>query len=265
MNEEKFILTMLAETYIHPGSGQSTSHVDLPVSRERTTDYPFISSTSLKGAFLSNYRKRKVSDEKRNKLFGTSDQMGAVNFSDTRILLLPVRSLQKLYYWVTCPYILERLNRDLRRTGNNTFNIDLDGNSAYSTSEGTIHLEEREFEVKEFPKSKDGKKNGIVDVLAEFIPDDTVKSRLKDQLVVLSNEEFKWFANYGLPVLARNQLDEKTKESKNVWYEEYLPVDTVMYSVIYSKENFDHGKYLQIGANETVGQGWFRLGKYGGK
>jgi CRISPR-associated protein Cmr4 len=36
------MLGLLAETPIHPGSGQDNGAIDLPVQRERTTDYPVI-------------------------------------------------------------------------------------------------------------------------------------------------------------------------------------------------------------------------------
>ncbi len=44
---------MLAETSIHPGAGQSSGFVDLPVAREAATDYPVIVGSSLKGALLA--------------------------------------------------------------------------------------------------------------------------------------------------------------------------------------------------------------------
>ena len=40
---------LLAETSIHPGAGQSSGFVDLPVAREAATDYPVIVGSSLKG------------------------------------------------------------------------------------------------------------------------------------------------------------------------------------------------------------------------
>ncbi len=262
MTEKKELLTMLAETYIHPGAGQSTSHVDLPVSRERITDYPFISSTSLKGALRSEYRKREINHEE-DIFFGKGDRMGMLTFSDGRLLLLPVRSLQKLYYWITCPYIIERLNRDLKRTGKRSQVPDvgvLKRGTAIAKTQGMVHLEERELSASTHVKFDD-----IVQALQGFIPDEAVRSRLSDHLLVMSNEDFKWYANYGLPVLARNVLNKETKSSENVWYEEYLPVDTVMYSVVYKRKSYNFRPYLQLGANETVGQGWFRTAEYGGK
>lgn len=44
------IMGMLAETSLHPGTGQVSGTVDLPVAREKTTNYPVIVGSSLKGA-----------------------------------------------------------------------------------------------------------------------------------------------------------------------------------------------------------------------
>ena len=46
------IIGLLAETYIHPGTGQSAGAIDLPVARERVTQYPFVPGSSMKGALL---------------------------------------------------------------------------------------------------------------------------------------------------------------------------------------------------------------------
>ena len=46
------------------------------------------------------------------------------------------------------------------------------------------------------------------------------------------DEDFAWFARYGLPIQARNQLDKETKTSKNLWFEESIPPDTLMYALV---------------------------------
>jgi CRISPR-associated protein Cmr4 len=74
-------------------------------------------------------------------------------------------------------------------------------------------------------------------------------------------------------VQARNVLDQKTKESKNLWYEEYIPADALFYAVMAERkqgaiaeleELFRQQPYLQLGGNETVGAGWFALSVPGG-
>jgi len=59
----------------------------------------------------------------------------------------------------------------------------------------------------------------------------------------------------------------------NLWYEETLPPDTVMYALIAGRgqheprETLDalfteKDPYLQVGGNETVGHGWFATHLY---
>ena len=52
------IVGLLAETSIHPGAGQSSGIIDLPVAREAATDYPFVPGSSVKGALLGLARSR---------------------------------------------------------------------------------------------------------------------------------------------------------------------------------------------------------------
>jgi CRISPR-associated protein Cmr4 len=79
----------------------------------------------------------------------------------------------------------------------------------------------------------------------------------------------------GLAISAHNSLDRETKSSKALWYEEALPPDTVMYTLLSERrcngealarltDRIAANPYLQLGGNETVGQGWFRLAKLEG-
>ncbi|MBH8605867.1 type III-B CRISPR module RAMP protein Cmr4 [Thermoactinomyces sp. CICC 10522] len=93
-----YMLGMLAETPIHPGAGQVYSVIDLPVARERTTHYPMIPGSSLKGALRDKLEEEMTGQDHRLKqLFGKQDQAGAFSVTDARLLLLPVRSLTGHY------------------------------------------------------------------------------------------------------------------------------------------------------------------------
>jgi len=121
---KSIILALFAETFIHPGTGQSATAIDLPVAREAATDYPFIAGSSLKGALRDKARQMWLSsDDKDSKevddLFGKQENAGNILVSDARLLLLPVRSLNSSYRWLTCPHLLERLHRDTKRAGLN--------------------------------------------------------------------------------------------------------------------------------------------------
>lgn len=268
------IIGLLAETSLHPGTEQSTGVVDLPVARESFSGYPVIVGSSLKGALRDMAHQRKA--EAENEIFGKPDEAGAVAVTDARLLLLPVRSLTGHYKWVTCPYILERLQRDRKLAGiSGSFEIPRpDKEQAFlAGEENSLFLEELSF------KAVNRDLTPIVNAIKPLILHKSVQERLTEQLVIINNDNFAYFATYGLQVNARNQLDESTKTSKNLWYEETLPPDSLFYTLLIPRsgkedalkkvqEMFKEHPYLQVGGNETVGQGWCAVAwpeKQGGK
>lgn len=271
------IISLLAETHIHAGIGQSTGALDLPVARERTTHFPFIPGSGVKGAFRV-WATERASGLNIDDLFGEEvtkdkpDQGGAgkagnLLCSDARLLLLPVRCLSDAFKWVTCPAILNRFQRDCKRAGvivNCTDPVNA-GYLGADTKDTTLGLEEREFE-----RTGDVS-DGTIKALSPIAGD----AELKQRLVIVSDEDFVWFARYALPVMARNALDEnKIVKSGALWYEESLSPDTIMY-VLFGERNpgkvekitnaIESGAgYIQMGGNETIGQGWFKMNEYGG-
>ncbi len=322
------ILGMLAETHVHPGAGQREGAVDLPVARERTTDYPFVPGSGVKGAVRERAEERakgaagarcdagtremfeamcraiapervrasefhpwfrrkfapieKIEDRRRrlaamasmavSLLYGEAETAGSLIFTDARLLLLPVRSLSRAYFWLTCPYLLERFRRDLRRAG---VGIEIPVPEA-PPQRGTIlcagSADERIFlEERLFARMGDVP-DGLARALTPLFGDSEARERLSDQLALVSDGDFAWFARYALPVHARNVLHDDTKASVNLWYEESLAPDTLLYTLILCRdgeaaqhirslffEGEDARPYLQLGGNETVGQGWFHL------
>jgi CRISPR-associated protein Cmr4 len=268
------LIGMLAETFIHPGIGQAISGgADLPVARERTTDYPFIPGSGKKGGWKSWGKEQAGLCADSDTLFGKADSAGAVMFSDARLLLLPVRSLNTAYVWLTCPLILERLQRDIVRispigtTPAYSTCITVPDGKYLSAGQGgqkiELMLEEREFE-----------RGGDIatDILCAFekLLPASIRYRLNSHMVIIGNDDFAWFAKYALPVSAHNQLDPDNKTSKNLWYEETLPPDTLMYAMLIERQGMSGGvkkideaiatsSYGQFGGNETLGQGWFQM------
>lgn len=64
-----------------------------------------------------------------------------------------------------------------------------------------------------------------------------------------------------LPIIARNVLE--NGESKNLWYEQVLPAETVLYTIIQEEKDVLaktlDGKIVQIGANATIGYGYCKF------
>src|SRR5690606_24861876 len=105
--------------------------------------------------------------------------------------------------------------------------------------------------------------------------------RLKTHLAVISDNAFSFSTKYATEVMARIRLDPKTKtvETGALFYEEFLPAGTILYSLAIAEEPrgtnghdlksaddvlgfvngcLDHTKnesVIQIGANATTGKG----------
>lgn len=283
---DTLVLGLLAETFVHPGMGSVGGAIDLPVAREAATDYPVISGSSLKGAIKDKAQQEQWPDvclledgkqvldkegKPRTKLhpevekyFGKQDNAGQILVSDARLLLLPVRSLNDSYKWITCPHLIERLLRDLERAGRKPDvpkPPEVAKKKFLGAAGGTLYLEERRFTRQGALPEK------FETVLAGLVPHESTRKRLANQVVILNDADFTWFARYGLAIQARNVLDEN-KRSENLWYEETLPPDALFYALIAGRtpesitaiKNLMTAKaYLQAGGNETVGQGWFAV------
>ncbi|GEM_PF-376870 len=126
--KENFMLIYYAISPIHAGSGDSANFIDLPIQREKHTDYPFIQATGLKGAMREQYRNYlKENDQKTdiNKLFGydkddardynksEENYPGMLYISDAKLLAFPMRSNIAPFVLVTCPQIIRRLCNDI--------------------------------------------------------------------------------------------------------------------------------------------------------
>src|SRR4051812_41181475 len=109
---------------IHTGVGQSSGVIDLPVVREKHTGYPYLPGSTLKGVLRDAARppEKDPSEPVFWKAFGpettnASDNPGALQFTDGRLLAMPVRSLYGTFAWVTCLEALMRWQRDYTAAG----------------------------------------------------------------------------------------------------------------------------------------------------
>lgn len=254
------LLGLLAETPVHVGAGQSTGYLDLPVAREAATDYPVVPGSGVKGALRDAARSRGWDAAQIDAVFGRAESSGALVAADARLLLLPIRSLHGTYRWVTCPHLLERLGRDLARAGARSGGLpsDVPIGSYLGSGPPVLGLEERQF------RRAGDVPTPVVEAIRPLVLHETTARRLQTQLVLLHDEDFAWFARYGLAVSARNQLDSDTKTSRNLWYEESVPPDALFTLLLAERGTgvldrvcslFEEVPYLQVGGNETVGHG----------
>ncbi len=124
---------MVVETPLHAGSGTELGIVDMPIQRERHTDFPKVEASGLKGSIRGVFENetkviivdsKKVDDSNRKDTislaFGPEEgdaHAGALGFTDARLLLFPVKSMKGVFAWITCPKVLDRFKRDLELAG----------------------------------------------------------------------------------------------------------------------------------------------------
>lgn len=280
------ILGLLAETSIHAGTGQNVGAVDLPIQREAHTGWPCVFGSAMKGALRGHAEMRGGMDEATIPLvFGPanpSDHAGALAVTDARILLLPVRSLTGHFKWATCPAVLARLTRDLQMIGKagkaagfQPQNEPDVGTVATQSGGNSIFLEEFQFTQVQV---------ALTDVITELAKFGIEEEALEKQLVIMHNDDFADFCRTARAVTPHIAIDNarKTVVGGSLWYEETLPPDTLLYTMLLANGARNGGDsplsdtdvlgkvtgmftgegklpYLQIGGNETVGMGWCRV------
>ena len=268
---KQIMLGLRAETSIHAGTGQNNGVIDMPIMREVHTGYPCVFGSAVKGAFRAHAEvRRKDLNINVKKVFGDAGEEGNasnISMTDARLLLLPVRSLTGHFKLVTCSAILERLKRDMKMMGKDKkWQVDVRQGEVLSIASGDIFLEEFKF------AQQAGLPDGLVQSLEAF-----GMENLKDQLIVMHNDDFAWFAKNATavtPHIAIENIDKKTGENKKVvkpgalWYEETLPSDALLYTMLMGEDVHvdsvvgmfsDDKSFIQIGGNETVGMGWCKV------
>lgn len=285
MFDKAVILGIYSVTPVHAGSGAELSVIDLPIQREKHTQFPIIWGQSLKGVLKNNYR-NKNEDVKTDIIFGPENDGGehasAISVGDAKILLFPVRSLKGVFAYVTCPMILKRFQEDLELAGiqYNPENFDIRGNNVIIgkdtvlDDDGQVILEDillKVYNEQSLPS--------VVDKIPDLLPIDI--DTLNKRLAVVSDDLFKAVVTMNTEVIARTRINTKkgTVETGGLWYEEFLPSDTVLYSTIAvgkpkkdyeglkSAEDilkelntfFSTNNFLQIGGDETVGKGYVKV------
>jgi CRISPR-associated protein Cmr4 len=123
-------LIFINNTPSHVGAGGDLGVVDLPIQRERHTNFPKYESSSVKGsikdAFMNLVKKNKVTrfgpmDKNMvEEVFGkdeNADRISLIAFTDARILLFPIKSLKNVFVWITCPKVLSRFKQEMKLCG----------------------------------------------------------------------------------------------------------------------------------------------------
>ncbi|MCW3996680.1 MAG: type III-B CRISPR module RAMP protein Cmr4 [Candidatus Bathyarchaeota archaeon] len=288
MFEKALIFYLYAETPLHPGSGSSiNSPVDLPIQRERHTDFPMIQGSSMKGVLRAYAKEIGFTDDDVIKIFGAEGEeagAGYVSVTDARILAFPVRTLAGVFGWITCPLILNRYKRDLTIANAevawnipsvekpNVIIVKDDSNIKIGQS---VYIEE----AKLISKSANGF-DAVWAAISQAVPGnkeyDFIRNKINVDLGIVDDEVFRDMASLTTEVTARIAIDQNTGAVKRgaLWYEEALPTDSLMYSLILLPKRFRNGctssdivnkllnfngKVINVGGDETIGRGFVRV------
>lgn len=260
------IITFYTMTPLHMGSGTSTTGADLPIQRERHTQFPIAQASGLKGSLRHLAEAASIGAEVIDTIFGPETQGasrygGALSLTDARLLLFPVRSVKGLFGWVTCPAQLSRLKRDVitlstaqsREAPAALAAIDglllsdlLSSSNAAILPKDThlllkgdrVVLEDLCFTLQEQGDVARQLLTELVDwVVTSLLPEGLSywAEKLKHDVVLVNDEVFSGLVKNATEIVTRIKLDNNTGiVAEGPWDEEQLPTESLMYSVVLS-------------------------------
>lgn len=295
------VMFMYTETSLHCGSGSSLGVVDLPIQREKHTDYPVNQASGVKGC-VREWFEVSCSDspEDRKRIVyafgpdfgreGVEAFAGAATFTDSRLLLFPVRSLSGLFAYTTSRFALSRFKRDAAIAGitDISWSVPDDaGGKAIGAKNSKIVVEgQRKIVLEEY--AYEFEDNSDVEAIAKWFAENAIpqgseysfwRDKIETDIIILPDNIFTDFVRQSTEVQARVRIDDETKTVAKhaLFYEEALPSDSLMYSVVLTHDpacdsnkrpdglrtHTDvmaflcriNGKRLQFGGNATIGKG----------
>jgi len=280
---KKKIFVIHAMSNIHCGTGQGVEDIDLPTAKEAATGFPIVPGSTVKGV-LRDYYENALGEEK-NKLWAAfgpdfenqtgNEYASALMITDAKILFMPVRSFNGVFAYVTSPMILERLYRDLKQVfpGLNFSIPKVEDNQSMATQNcknlvnDHILLEDLELEA-----TKDEGWDKWAAYLAGLTLPDCDSDDVRDRMILVSDNVFRFLCDTALPVIARIKIDQNTGTVQDgaLWYEESLPAETILWGITGAVDAYnkiicnaeeilscfaEEKLTLQFGGNATTGQG----------
>ena len=272
-----------AITPIHVGAGRGLGYIDMPIVREKVTNWPYIPGSTIKGSIADYFgasdenARKKEENRELKAAFGTSGSdnncaAGALVFTDADILCLPVRSFYGTFAWVTSPFCLRRLRMDISLLkfpdDTEAFTTEI---SKLSVNDGKIYLEDLDINAK---------KNNVAGKIASDIAASVFSENKEwqeifvERFAVISDDLFTFLCESGTEVNAHIRIDSKTGivQDGALWYEEALPVETILAGRVWCDKVFVSGVTpddlferfcgrelsLQIGGKASTGKGLVR-------
>ncbi len=276
MNEK--IYWLHAITPLHVGAGRGLGYIDMPIVREKVTAWPYIPGSSIKGVIADHFGASEEDERKKDThlkaAFGTSGSdndcaAGALVFTDANILCLPVRSFFGTFAWVSSPFCLKRAGISANLPN---FPKESDAfiaeNSALADDDGKIYLEDLDINTQKINET-----GRIANEIAGavFSGNEEWRRIFAERFAVVSDDLFTFLCESGTEVNAHIRINSKTGivETGALWYEESLPVETILTGRIWCDKVYVNGVNpedlferfcgknltLQIGGKASTGKG----------
>lgn len=266
MQDKAKVYWLHALTSLHVGAGRGVGFIDLPIMREKATNWPIVPGSSIKGVLRDAYTPKNKENEQWPDLikvaFGQRENndggkkekedttcAGALVLTDARIVLLPIRSLYGTFAYVTSPLVLQRLKRDLDSCEFNQVpevpeftedegycKLPEEESKLYSEKQ-EVFLEDYDFQAKKCPLTQQW-----ADYFSEILfSENAWKKLFKERFVIVPDHTFDFLVATGTEVNARIRIKDNTKTVTDggLWYEEALPAETVMAGIAWCDRTFD--------------------------
>ncbi|GHV23159.1 type III-B CRISPR module RAMP protein Cmr4 [Planctomycetales bacterium] len=252
---------------LHVGAGRGLGYIDLPIVREKVTNYPYVPGSSVKGVISEHCgasatvekddgkggikRESVRNDNPEWKIaFGISHNdtanSGSLVFTDARLLCLPVRSLYGTFAWATSPTVLKRFARDLSTTKDTKESeksaLTVNDEQALIIADSVLAKDQKIYlEDLDLVAAQNDAAPKWADFLATRIFSADEQNDFKQRFVILSDDVFNFLAETGTEVSSHIKIDDKQKTAQGgaLWYEEALPAETILAGVVWCDKVYD--------------------------
>ena len=289
MFQRQAAVFLYAISPVHMGAGNAVGVIDNPIQRERHTGHPCFAGSGIKGALRHGFEAIGGDKALIDRLFGpasdsTTLHAGAVSFGDAQLVAFPVRSLKGGYVYATCPQMLARAQRLLTLIGIATaWQVPQvsDGDCLLANPDllagDKLHLEAFEYRAKLSTSLPALAADLAGRALPATTPYDFFRNKLTQDLVVLSDTDFGYFAQHATVVEPHVRIDPATGTASGtgLFYTENLPPESLLLApllasatrsgraddkleadeVLVKLKTALNGKLIQLGGDATTGRG----------